>query len=258
MKGRYIMVKYNNLKDKVVIITGGVKNLGALTAKSFAKESTKLVLHYHQEKDKSLANDLKVELERKGAEVALYQSDLSSENDVIGLFDFAVEKFGKIDIAINTVGKVLKKPIIDTSEEEFDSMDTINNKIAYFFIKQASKNMNDNGHIITIATSLLAAYTGYYSTYAGNKAPVEHYTRAASKELMERQISVNAIAPGPMDTPFFYGQETEESTAFHKSQAMGNQLTKIEDIVPIILFLTTDGWWINGQTIFANGGYTTR
>ncbi|MDN7146512.1 SDR family oxidoreductase [Liquorilactobacillus mali] len=166
------MVKYNNLKDKVVLITGGVKNLGALTAKSFAKESTKLVLHYHQEKDKTIANNLKVELERNGAEVAVYQSDLSSENDVIDLFDFAVEKFGKIDIAINTVGKVLKKPIVDTSEEEFDSIDTINNKIAYFFIKQAAKHMNPNGHIITIATSLLAAYTGYYSTYAGNKAPV--------------------------------------------------------------------------------------
>ncbi|WP_349516160.1 SDR family oxidoreductase [Leuconostoc suionicum] len=252
------MVKYDNLKDKVVIITGGVKNLGALTAKVFAKQSTRLVLHYHQEKDQHIANNIKIALEHTGVEVALYQSDLSNESDMIGLFDFAVKKFGRIDIAINTVGKVLKKPIVDTSEEEFDSMDTINNKVAYFFIKQAAKNMNNNGHIITIATSLLAAYTGDYSTYAGNKAPVEHYTRSASKELMAQQISVNAIAPGPMDTPFFYGQETEESTAFHKSQAMGNQLTKIDDIVPIILFLTTDGWWINGQTIFANGGYTTR
>jgi NAD(P)-dependent dehydrogenase (short-subunit alcohol dehydrogenase family) len=252
------MVKYNNLKDKVVIITGGVRNLGALTARNFAEKSAKLVLHYHQEKDSNVANNLKAELESSGAKVALYQSDLSNESDIIELFNFAVQKFGKVDIAINTIGKVLKKSITETSEDEFNSMDLINNKIAYFFIKQASKNMNDSGHIITITTSLLAAYTGYYSTYAGNKAPVEHYTRSASKELMGRQISVNAIAPGPMDTPFFYGQETEESTVFHKSQAMGNQLTKIADIVPIILFLATDGWWINGQTIFANGGYTTR
>lgn len=79
-----------------------------------------------------------------------------------------------------------------------------------------------------------------------------------SNELLARQITVNAIAPGPMDTPFFYSQETKESTSFHKAQAMGDQLTKIEDIVPIIKFLTTAGWWINGQTIFANGGYTTR
>ncbi|WP_220739400.1 SDR family oxidoreductase [Leuconostoc miyukkimchii] len=252
------MVKYENLENKVIVIAGGIKNLGALTAKNFAKKSTKLVLHYHQEKDRGTADKLKNELETSGAEVALFQSTLASESDIIKLFDFAVNKFGKIDIAVNTVGKVLKKPIVDTNEKEFDSMNTVNNKVAYFFIKQASKHMNDNGHIITILTSLLAAYTGFYSTYAGNKAPVEHYTKAASKEFMDRQISVNAIAPGPMDTSFFYGQETKESTTFHKSQAMGNQLTKIEDIVPIILFLTTDGWWINGQTIFANGGYTSR
>lgn len=252
------MAKYRDLKNKVIVIAGGVKNLGALTAKTFAPDSVNLVLHYHQENDSGAANKLKRELEDQGASVALYQSDLSREKEVTELFDFAEKNFGKIDIAINTVGKVLKKPIIETSEAEFDAMDTINNKVAYFFIKQAAKHMNPNGHIITIATSLLAAYTGFYSTYAGNKAPVEHYTRAASKELMEQQISVNAIAPGPMDTPFFYGQETKESTAFHKSQAMGNQLTKIEDIAPIIKFLTTDGWWINGQTIFANGGYTTR
>ncbi|KRL04416.1 SDR family oxidoreductase [Liquorilactobacillus oeni] len=252
------MTKYNSLENKVIVITGGVKNLGALTARTFAKESVKLVLHYHQAKDSKTAEHLKTELENAGAEVALFQSDLSEEKQIAQLFKLAVDKFGKVDIAINTIGKVLKKPIVETTEQEFDSMDTINNKVAYFFIKQAAKHLNNNGHIITMATSLLAAYTGYYSTYAGNKAPVEHYTRAASKELLDRQISVNAIAPGPMDTPFFYGQETKESTTFHKSQAMGNQLTKIEDIAPIIKFLVTDGWWINGQTIFANGGYTTR
>src|SRR5699024_10247441 len=82
--------------------------------------------------------------------------------------------------------------------------------------------------------------------------------RAASAELMGRGISVNNIAPGPMDTPFFYPEETDERVAFHKSQALHNQLTQIEDIAPLVKFLTTDGWWINGQTIFANGGYTTR
>lgn len=69
---------------------------------------------------------------------------------------------------------------------------------------------------------------------------------------------VAVIGPGPMDTPFFYGQETPERVAFHKSQGMNGQLTKIEDIVPIVRFLATEGWWVTGQTIFANGGYTTR
>ena len=95
------------------------------------------------------------------------------------------------------------------------------------------------------------------------KRQVEHYTRAASKEFGERGISVNAIGPGPMDTSFFYGQESKEAVAYHSTAAALSKysktgLTDIEDIAPIVRFLVTEGWWITGQTIFANGGYTTR
>lgn len=178
--------------------------------------------------------------------------------EVVRLFDEAAKRYGNVDIAVNTVGKMLKKPIVETTEEEYDSMFALNTKSAYFFIREAAKHMNNNGKIITIATSLLAAFTGLYSTYAGAKAPLEHFARAAAKELGPRGISVNNIAPGPMDTPFFYPVESPEAVAYHKSQSMTGELTKIEDIVPIVKFLATDGWWITGQTIFANGGYTTR
>jgi len=90
------------------------------------------------------------------------------------------------------------------------------------------------------------------------KAPVEHFTRAASKELGGRGISVTAVGPGPMDTPFFYGQETPEAVEYHKNGSALGGLTLIEHIVPLFRFLVTEGWWITGQTIFANGGYTTR
>jgi len=87
---------------------------------------------------------------------------------------------------------------------------------------------------------------------------VEHFTRAASKEFGSRGISVTAVAPGPMDTPFFYGQESDEAVAYHKQASDLGGLTDIKDIAPLVEFLVTDGWWITGQTIFANGGYTTR
>jgi len=193
-----------------------------------------------------------------GAKAVLVQADLSDIQNIEQLFIAAKENFGGVDIAINTVGRVLKKPYLDTTEQEFDGMNDINNKIAYFFIQSAGRHLNDNGKICTIVTSLLAAYTGLYSTYEGLKAPVEHYTRAASKEFGERGISVTAVAPGPMDTPFFYGQEAPEAVAYHKSASALGGLTKIEDIEPLVRFLVTDGWWITGQTIFANGGYTTR
>jgi NAD(P)-dependent dehydrogenase (short-subunit alcohol dehydrogenase family) len=128
-------------------------------------------------------------------------------------------------------------------------------------IKDAgSQAFSIQGELTQVAQvrSLFAAFTDGYSTYAGSKAPVEHFTRAAAKEFAARGISVNNVAPGPMDTPFFYGQETPERVEFHKSQALGNQLTRIEDIVPLVRFLATDGHWITGQTTFANGGYTTR
>ncbi|MNM98746.1 3-oxoacyl-[acyl-carrier-protein] reductase FabG [compost metagenome] len=193
-----------------------------------------------------------------GAEAILFQADLTNIENISKLFDTAVLQYGGIDIAINTVGKVLKKPIVDTTVDEYDSMSDINSKVAYFFIQEAGKKLNNNGKVCTIVTSLLAAYTGFYSTYEGLKAPVEHFTRAASKEFGDRGISVTAVAPGPMDTSFFYGQESEEAVAYHKSASALGGLTDIKDIAPLVEFLVTDGWWITGQTIFANGGYTTR
>jgi NAD(P)-dependent dehydrogenase (short-subunit alcohol dehydrogenase family) len=247
-----------DLTDKVVLVAGGAKNLGGLISREFAGKGAKVVVHYHSETTQSEAEATVQAVQQLGTKAFAIQGDLTKPENVTALFEQAKTQFGRVDVAVNTVGKVLRKPILDTTEAEFDSMFDINAKSAYFFIKEAGKHLKDSGKIITIVTSLLAAFTDGYSTYAGGKAPVEHFTRAAAKEFADRGISVTAIGPGPMDTPFFYGEETPERVAFHKSQGMGNQLTQIEDIVPIVRFLATEGWWITGQTIFANGGYTTR
>jgi NAD(P)-dependent dehydrogenase (short-subunit alcohol dehydrogenase family) len=247
-----------DLTDKVVLVAGGAKNLGGLISREFAGKGAKVVVHYHSETTQSEAEATVQAVQQLGTKAFAIQGDLTKPENVTALFEQAKTQFGRVDVAVNTVGKVLRKPILDTTEAEFDSMFDINAKSAYFFIKEAGKHLEDNGKVITIVTSLLAAFTDGYSTYAGGKAPVEHFTRAAAKEFADRGISVTAIGPGPMDTPFFYGEETPERVAFHKSQGMGNQLTQIEDIVPIVRFLATEGWWITGQTIFANGGYTTR
>ena len=248
----------HSLKDKTVIITGGAKNLGGLIARKFAEQGANLVIHYNSLETQNDAEETLKAVEQLGVNATLIQADLSNIQNIETLFIKAKEIFGGVDIAINTVGRVLKKPLIETTEQEFDSMNDINNKIAYFFIQSAGKHLNNGGKICSIVTSLLAAYTGLYSTYEGLKAPVEHYTRAASKEYGDRGISVTAVAPGPMDTPFFYGQEAPEAVAYHKSASALGGLTKIEDIEPLVRFLVTEGWWITGQTIFANGGYTTR
>lgn len=251
-------MRNNDVKGKVVLIAGGGKNLGALLSRNFAAKGAKLAIHYNSEGSKAESEKTLADVQALGAEAFLFQGDLTQVANVTKFFDRAIAQFGGIDIAINTVGMVLKKPFVDTTEEEYDAMSDINSKVAYFFLQEAGKKVNDNGKICTILTSLLAAYTGLYSTYAGMKAPVEHFTRAASKEFGERGISVTAVAPGPMDTPFFYGQESDDAVSYHKSASALGGLTDIKDIAPLVEFLVTDGRWITGQTIFANGGYTTR
>jgi len=198
------------IAGKTVLIAGGAKNLGGLIARELADAGAKAIaIHYNSEATRVAAEETANAVRAKGAQAAIFQADLTSAAANEKLFADAEKALGKIDIAINTVGKVLKKTMIETSEAEYDDMAAINSKSAFFFLKEAGRNLNDNGKIVTIVTSLLGAFTPFYATYEGMKAPVEHFTRAASKEFGARGISVNAIGPGPMDTPFFYGEESD-------------------------------------------------
>lgn len=247
-----------SLSGKVALVAGGAKNLGGLISRTFAADGAKVVVHYNSAATKADADATVAAITAAGGTAFAIRGDFTKVAEVEAVFAAARQRYGRLDIAVNTIGKVLKKPILATTEADYDTMAAVNAKAAYFFIREAGKTLNDHGKIVTIVTSLLAGYTGNYATYAGGKAPVEHFTRAASKEFAARGISVTAVGPGPMDTPFFYGEESPEAVAYHKSQSLNGKLTAIEDIAPLVKFLVTDGWWITGQTIFANGGYTTR
>ncbi|KRE08811.1 short-chain dehydrogenase [Bosea sp. Root670] len=254
----------HGIKGKTVLIAGGAKNLGGLLAKDLAAQGTKAVaIHYNSTPAKAEAEKTLAAIKAAGAEAYAFQADLTSAAAMEKLFADAKAAMGSIDIAVNTVGKVLKKPMVEISEAEFDEMSAVNSKTAFFFLKEAGKQVGDNGKVCTLVTSLLGAFTPFYASYAGTKAPVEHYTRAASKEFGARGISVTAIGPGPMDTPFFYPAEGADAVAYHKTAAALSPfsktgLTDIQDIVPWIRFLVSDGWWMTGQTILVNGGYTTK
>lgn len=246
------------LEGKAAVVAGGAKNLGGLISRQLAELGAKVAVHHHGEASQAAAEATVAEIRAAGGEAFAIAGDFTRVADVGRVFDETKRRFGRIDVAINTIGKVLKKPIVEISEQEYDEMAAVNAKSAFFFIQEAGKKLEDGGKICTIVTSLLSAYTGGYATYAGGKAPVEHFTRAASKEFGPRGISVTAVGPGPMDTPFFYGQESPEAVAYHKSASALGGLTDIHQIAPLVLFLVTDGGWVTGQTLFANGGYTTR
>jgi NAD(P)-dependent dehydrogenase (short-subunit alcohol dehydrogenase family) len=254
----------HSIKGKVVLIAGGAKNLGGLIARDLAQHGAKAVaIHYNSASTKAAADETVAAIQAAGAKAVALQANLTTAGAVEKLFADAMAAVGKPDIAINTVGKVLKKPLVEITEAEYDEMTAVNAKTAFFFLREAGRHLNDNGKVVTLVTSLLGAFTPFYAAYAGTKAPVEHFTRAASKEFGERGISVNAVGPGPMDTPFFYPAEGADAVAYHKTAAAlsgfsKTGLTDIQDVVPFIRHLVSDGWWITGQTILINGGYTTK
>ncbi|MEK7944390.1 SDR family oxidoreductase [Pigmentiphaga sp. YJ18] len=254
----------HSIRGKVALIAGGAKNLGGLIARDLAAQGAKAVIvHYNSPASEADADATVAAVRAAGAESAALQADLTTAGAVEKLFADAIAVAGRPDIAINTVGKVLKKPIVDISETEYDEMSAVNAKSAFFFLKEAGRHVNDNGKVVTLVTSLLGAFTPFYAAYEGTKAPVEHFTRAAAKEFGQRGISVTAVGPGPMDTPFFYPAEQAEAVAYHKTAAALSPfsktgLTDIHDVVPFIRHLVSDGWWITGQTILINGGYTTK
>ncbi|WP_234053571.1 MULTISPECIES: SDR family oxidoreductase [unclassified Xanthobacter] len=252
------------IRGKTALITGGGKNLGALIARDLAAHGARAIaIHYNSTGAKAEAEATVAALKAAGAEAIALQGDLTTADAMERLFADAAAAVGRLDIAINTVGKVLKKPILEISEAEYDEMSAVNAKAAFFFLKEAGRHLNDNGKVVTLVTSLLGAFTPFYASYAGTKAAVEHFTRAAAKEFGPRGISVSAIGPGPMDTPFFYPAEGEDAVAYHKTAAALSAfsktgLTDIADIVPWVRMLVSEGWWMTGQTILVNGGYTTK
>lgn len=254
----------HTIKGKTVIIAGGAKNLGGLIARDFAQHGAKAIaIHYNSESTRRDAEETVAAIKAAGAQAVAFQADLTTAGAMEKLFADVTAAVGKPDIAINTVGKVLKKPMSEITEAEYDEMSAVNAKTAFFFLKEAGKHVSDNGKICTLVTSLLGAFTPFYAAYAGMKAPVEHFTRAAAKELGDRGISVTAIGPGPMDTPFFYPAEGADAVAYHKTAAALSPfsktgLTDIADIVPWVRFMVSEGWWMTGQTILVNGGYTTK
>ncbi|UUX49836.1 SDR family oxidoreductase [Nisaea acidiphila] len=255
------MSETNNkdLSGKVALITGAARNMGRAFAVALASRGASIVVHYHSDASVTDAEETARLVKDAGGQTLLVQGDLAVPANAESIFANAKSAFGRIDIVINNAGLVIKKPIMECSEEDFDRSFGINAKAAFFVMQQAARCIEDGGRVISMGTSLLGAFTPMYGVYAGSKAPLEDFSRALAKEIGGRGVTVNTVAPGPIDTPFFHGEENEQSVAYLKAASVTGRLGEIEDIVPTINFLTAaESQWITGQTIFVNGGFVTR
>jgi NAD(P)-dependent dehydrogenase (short-subunit alcohol dehydrogenase family) len=247
------------LRGKIALVTGAPRNLGRATAEALGAEGASVAVHYNSAGAKAEAEQTAAAVKAAGGGADIYLADLTRVPAVEKLVGDVVARFGRLDILVNTVGKVLKKPFAEVTEEEYDEMFAVNAKAAFFLMREAARRMADNGRIINEGTSLLAATTGLYAVYAGSKAPLEDFTRALAKELGPRGITVNTVAPGPLNTSFFYPAESDQSAEFFKTMSMNGRLGEVRDIVPLIKFLASpEAKWVTAQTIFINGGFVAR
>ncbi len=252
------MIKNND--GQVAVVMGATRNQGRAYAVMLARNGCRgVAVHYHGEASRGEAEETAAEIKHHGSEPLLFSADLTQVADVARLFDAVDKTFGQLDIVVNTVGKVVKKPFVEITEADFDQSFAINSKAAFFCMQEAAKRIADNGRIINIGTTLQAATTGLYAIYAGSKAPLEHFTRALAKEIGHRGITVNTVAPGPLNTSFFYPVESAESKAFLSGMSPQNRLGEIDEITPLIEFLVSPGGsWVTAQTLFINGGFIAR
>ncbi len=248
-----------DLEGKVALITGSARNLGRAIAVSLAERGADIVVHHHSASSTEDAEVTAALVERVGRRALITSGDLSQSANVAAVFKAAQDGFGHIDIVVNNAGKVLKKAFVDVTEAEFDQLFGINTKASFLVMQEAARRLEDGGRIINIGTTLQGATTGMYAAYAGSKAPLDAFTRALAKEIGARGITVNTVAPGPLDTPFFHAEENEQTAAFLSSMSPMNRLGEIEDVTPLVDFLATnDSAWVTAQTLFINGGFLAR
>jgi NAD(P)-dependent dehydrogenase (short-subunit alcohol dehydrogenase family) len=247
------------LKGKVAVITGSARNMGRAFAETLAGNGADVAVHCHSPRANSDAEETARRVKAQGARAIVVSGDLADPAVVRRLFDETMKAFGRVDIVINNAGVVIKKPLVEVTEEDFDRSFGINAKAAFFTMQEAARRISDNGRIINMGTSLLGVTTGFYSVYAGSKAPLEDFTRALAKEIGGRGVTVSTVAPGAVDTEFYHGQENAESVTFSKQMSVASRLGNVDDIVPLIEFLASPrSQWITAQTLFINGGMIAR
>ncbi|AIQ15001.1 SDR family oxidoreductase [Paenibacillus durus] len=243
-----------NLAGKVALVTGASRGIGQKIAEELAAHGAKVVVNYASSPAK--AEDVAAGIKRNGGEALAIQADISKVAEVESLFQKTLEAYGQVDILVNNAGIMITKPLTSITEDDFDKQFAINVKGTFFAIQQAALHMKENGRIINFSTSVIGQMFPTYSTYTGTKGAVEQFTRQLAKELGPKGITINAVAPGPVNTELFTAGKTEEQIkAVGNSNSFG-RLGEAEDISNVVLFLASpESQWVTGQTIRVNGGF---
>jgi 3-oxoacyl-[acyl-carrier protein] reductase len=239
--------------SKVAIVTGASRGIGAAVAERLASDGFAVIINYSS--DARSAEALERKIQGNGGRALAVKADVSNPNAVRDMFDAAERTFGGIDVLVNNAGIMKLAKIADSDDALFDQQIAINLKGSFIAMREGAKRLRDGGRIVNFSTSVVGTRLETYGVYAATKSAVETMTAVLAKELRGRNITVNAVAPGPVATELFLsGKSPELIDRLAKMNPM-ERLGTPEDIASAVAFLVgPDGGWINGQVLRANGG----
>lgn len=238
---------------KVAIVTGASRGIGAAVAARLAKDGFAVAVNYASNAE--LADKLVHSLRASSASAIAVKADVALAADTARLFDNVERELGKIDVLVNNAGILKVTPLADTSDALFEQTFGVNVRGTFNTLREAARRMNGGGRIVNFSTTALALNLPGYAIYNGTKAAVESMTRTFAKELRGRDITVNAVAPGPVATELFLEGKTQEQIDHFASMPPLGRLAQPDDIASVVSFLVgPDAGWVNGQVLRANGG----
>lgn len=244
------------LAGKAALITGAPRNLGRGYAVALAEDGADVIIHYHDSGDRADADEAARLIRAAGVRAEIIEGELRDPAVPERLVAATREAFGRIDIVVNNAGRMVKSPIAEIGGEQYDDVFDVNARAPFFVMKAAAPHLGEGGRIINICSSLLIGFMPNYALYQGSKAALEQFTRSMAREIGPRGVTVNALAPGPIDTPFYRAPEDAAAIAYATRLAVAGRLGAVSDVVPMVRFLASpDSQWVTGQTIFVNGGY---
>lgn len=238
---------------KVVLITGASRGIGAFTATLLAQQGHKVVINYANNDQQ--ATQIVENIKAAGGTASRFKADVSQSNQVELLFDYVINTYGKIDVLINNAGIMNFKKIALLDDATIDKVIAINLKGTLYAMREAAKRLEQGGKIINLSSSVIGMKLEGYGIYTASKAAIESLTAILAKELRAKNITVNAVAPGPTATELFFEGKSDELIAQLAKASPLERLGTVEDIAAVLNFVVSDdGNWINAQTIRVNGG----
>ncbi|RRN66376.1 SDR family oxidoreductase [Caulobacter sp. 602-1] len=239
--------------SKVALVTGASGGIGAETARRLARDGFAVIVNYAG--NAAPAEQVAREIEAAGGKAVVAQADVSDPAAVRRLFDSAEAAFGGVDVVVNNAGIMKLANIADADDALFDQTLAVNLKGVFNVLREAARRLRDGGRIISLSSSVVGLLPPGYGVYAASKAAVETMSAILAKELRGRNITVNAIAPGPTATKLFLDGKPAEVIERLSKAAPLERLGQPDDIAGSIAFLAgPDGAWVNGQVLRVNGG----